>query len=138
MSHTELTVWEVGQDLIHCYDELCEKLAELKSSQKYEAQFEALNSAADGIAKAFNQKHSESHGFILPRRCVELPTTKGSQARLASLRLDLRKVRANVLAAWSELKANGTPGNAVEMENLWDALALLAPILAEAEEEGKS
>ena len=136
MSHTELTVWEVGQDLIHCYDELCEKLAELKSSQKYEAQFEALNSAADGIAKAFNQKHSESHGFLLPRRCVELPTTKGSQARLASLRPVLTQVKEKLEWLFDDLDT--APCSSSRRKPITEALALLAPILAEAEEEGKS
>lgn len=66
----KITEWEVGQDLIHCYDEIVEKIQGMKGSQ-FKDQIEVLIEAADQIAKVFNKKHTESHCFGLGRMKVE-------------------------------------------------------------------
>jgi len=67
----KITEWEVGQDLIHCYDEINEKIQELKGSEFLE-QLDVLIEAADKIAKVFNKRHQESHSFGLGRKKIEL------------------------------------------------------------------
>lgn len=61
---SNLTTWEVGQDLCACYDYLCEKLPEIRRSGFTEQQ-RALEAAIDSIAVCFNKNHEESHGFGL-------------------------------------------------------------------------
>jgi len=66
----KLTKWEVGQDLIDCYDKLREKIAEIKG--QYPEQCGALIDSADRIAEVFNRLHDESHGFGLGRMKMNL------------------------------------------------------------------
>lgn len=67
----KITEWEVGQDLIHCYDEINEKIQGMKGSE-FKDQIEVLIEAADQIAMVFNKKHHKSHGFGLGRMKVRL------------------------------------------------------------------
>lgn len=61
---SKLTPWEVGQDLIYCYDEICDRIHKVKESG-YTEQYKALNEARNIISKCFNREHMESHSFGL-------------------------------------------------------------------------
>lgn len=61
---SNLTTWEVGQDLIAVADLISEKDVEIRNSGFIE-QSDALRKAREIIAGVFNKHHLESHGFGL-------------------------------------------------------------------------
>lgn len=61
---SNLTRWEVGQDLIACVDLLREKDREIRNSGFTEESY-ALREAAQLISAVFNKNNKESHGFGL-------------------------------------------------------------------------
>lgn len=61
---SNLTAWEVGQDLIAVADLISEKDGEIRNSGFIE-QSDALRKARSLIAIVFDKHHQESHGFGL-------------------------------------------------------------------------
>jgi hypothetical protein len=61
---SNLTSWEVGQDLIAVADLIAEKNGEIRNSGFIE-QSDALQKAHQIIAEVFDKYHLESHGFGL-------------------------------------------------------------------------
>jgi hypothetical protein len=59
---SNLTLYEVGQDLIDCADTIGEKIKEIENSG-FTEQAKALHEAKKIITNCFNKNHGESHGF---------------------------------------------------------------------------
>lgn len=61
---SNLTRWEVGQDIIECVDTLREKNKEIRNSGFIE-ESDAIEASINLLAGVFNKNNAETHGFGL-------------------------------------------------------------------------
>lgn len=73
---SNLTSWEVGQDLIAVADLISEKDGEIRNSGFIE-QSDALRRAREAIAEVFDKHHLDSHGFGLGSRRAAINKAEG-------------------------------------------------------------
>jgi len=76
---SNLTRWEVGQDIISCYDLLGEKDVEIRNSG-YNEESDAIRSAMASLAKVFNKNNLEAHGFCLAEMKPTADAARGERS----------------------------------------------------------